>query len=168
MNKNKIIGATASVVNFARYAENSRTLRQEALRFQTTHEDNPYSNYLLKYGRRPEPDQAANFGRLMGLRLKASDGSMQPIISNEQKEAKIKARKIVRENELADAELSRACDAIAFLAENNLDPQILMGRLSPLEEQRVDMEIDKAIKWLNRFADERRRHGQNRIVKAKE
>jgi hypothetical protein len=52
-----------------------------------------------------------------------------------------------------DADLSRAIDAIAFLARNEIDPAPLIARISPMEAEAVSANLQKAVDWLNRFAD---------------
>lgn len=52
-----------------------------------------------------------------------------------------------------DADLSRAIDAVAFLARNELDPAPLIARISPIEAEAVSANLKKAVEWLNRFAD---------------
>lgn len=53
-------------------------LRIEIEWIEAVHGPNAYSDYLRKHGRRPDPVTAAIIGRLLGGRVKASDGSMQP------------------------------------------------------------------------------------------
>jgi hypothetical protein len=159
---------SAKIVDFRRYANSSKNVHQEALRFQSIHGPNIYTDYLLKHRSRPDISHAASIGKVMGLRVRASDGSMQPSLSQEEKALRVKAQKSSIEKKHIDLELSRACHAISYLAQNNLEPKVLMGRLSPLEEQTVDTELENAVKWLVRFAKERCRHGQSRIVKVKE
>jgi hypothetical protein len=66
------------------------------------------------------------------------------------------ARNAKRANQAAarvDADLSRAVDAVAFLARNEVDPATLIARISPTEAEAVGANLRKAVDWLNRFAD---------------
>lgn len=56
----------------------ARDLRVEAEGLEAELGPNPYSNYLRKAGRRPDPVTAAGMGRFMGGRVRADDGTMQP------------------------------------------------------------------------------------------
>ena len=53
-------------------------LRIEIECIEALHGPNAYSKYLRKHGRRPDPATAAVIGDILGGRVKASDGSMQP------------------------------------------------------------------------------------------
>jgi len=58
--------------------EEVRELRVSAEAIEATYGPNPYSDYLRRHGRRPDPVTAAGIGRYLGGRVKADDGSMQP------------------------------------------------------------------------------------------
>ncbi|MGA9796298.1 MAG: hypothetical protein WBQ17_12275 [Rhizomicrobium sp.] len=58
--------------------EMAQELRIEIECIEAVHGTNVYSEYLRKYGRRPDPPTAATIGTILGGRVKASDGSMQP------------------------------------------------------------------------------------------
>lgn len=62
------------VLNFGAAQE----LRIEIECIEAIHGPNAYSDYLRKYGRRPDPATAAAIGSILGGRVKASDGTMQP------------------------------------------------------------------------------------------
>lgn len=53
-------------------------LAAEAAAHEVWHGPNLYSSFLRKHDVRPDAAQAATIGRLMGTRVRASDGSMQP------------------------------------------------------------------------------------------
>lgn len=55
-----------------------RELRVEAEAIEATYGANPYSAYLRKHGRRPSKEEAAGIGRVLGGRVRAEDGTMQP------------------------------------------------------------------------------------------
>jgi hypothetical protein len=70
-----------------------------------------------------------------------------------QRDAIKAARLAVEAATRIDADLSRAIDAISFLAQNEIDPAPLIARISPMEVEAVSVNIQKAVDWLNRFAD---------------
>jgi len=53
-------------------------LRAEAEGLEAEYGPNAYSQFLRRNGRRPDPSTAAAIGLLLGGRVKADDGSMQP------------------------------------------------------------------------------------------
>jgi hypothetical protein len=55
-----------------------RELRVEIETIEALHGPNPYCDYLRKHRRRPNSAEAAAIGRIMGARVKADDGTMQP------------------------------------------------------------------------------------------
>jgi len=54
-------------------------LRIEAEGLEAEYGPNPYSSFLRQNGRRPDPATAAGMGRFLGGRVRADDGSMQPV-----------------------------------------------------------------------------------------
>ena len=96
-----------------------------------------------------------------GLRLVGSAGAngagaakaKRPRRSRAQRDASRTARRVAEADARIDADLSRAVDAIAFLARNELDPAPLLARISPMEAEAVSANLKKAVDWLNRFAD---------------
>ena len=62
-----------------------RDLMVAAEGIEATYGPNAYVDYLRKHHRYPSPEEAATLGKLLGGRVRASDGSMQP--------ARIKKRK---------------------------------------------------------------------------
>jgi hypothetical protein len=65
---------SAGIVDF----EATRELRFEAAAIEASYGPNVYSNYLRKHGKRPTRAEAITMGRLIGGRVRADDGSMQP------------------------------------------------------------------------------------------
>lgn len=63
------------------------------------------------------------------------------------------AKRALKADARIDADLSRAIDAITFLARNEIDPAPLIARISPMEAETVGANIQKAVDWLNQFAD---------------
>jgi hypothetical protein len=146
-------GPLDAVVAFAS-AQEARELRAEAAAAVAKYGANPYSDFILKHGRRPDRLQAAAIGRLIGGRVRAFDGSLQPTRTKTERAAARDA-KMARDADLRlDLELNRALDAIAFLAKNEIDPSPLIARISPVESAAVSENIQKAVLWLNRFANE--------------
>lgn len=55
-----------------------RDLMVEAEGIEATYGPNAYADYLRKHHRYPSPEEAATIGKMLGGRVRASDGSMQP------------------------------------------------------------------------------------------
>lgn len=53
-------------------------MRLEAQHWEHRHGRDAYSAFLLKHGRRPDPKQAEVLGKIVGRRVKASDGFRYP------------------------------------------------------------------------------------------
>ncbi len=64
--------------NLVHDLDQARELRVEIETLEAQYGPNAYSDYLRKHGRRPEPVTAATIGKVLGGRVKADDGSMQP------------------------------------------------------------------------------------------
>ena len=94
-------------------------LKLEADRIAALNGSNPYSDFLRKHGHRPDRGQAAAIGRLMGARVRASDGSMQPILTAGEREAIRSVRKERREWSQKLDHVHRTITAITALAENH-------------------------------------------------
>jgi hypothetical protein len=125
-----------------------------------------YTDFILKHGHMPDRSQAAAIGKLLGKRVRAADGSLQPPKSKSEKAAAKKTRRIDQDEETIDANLNRAIDAIALLAQNEGDPIALIHRMSPMEQDEISENIEKAVKWLIRFSNDWRSYVQNGIVQA--
>lgn len=135
------------------HVSDQKTLFSEAARYIDRYGANPYSNYIHAHRKRPSRDQAATIGRLMGTRVRAEDGSLQPLPTKKQREAS-RVAKLARQAEAQiDAELSRALDAITFLSENELNALPIIARISPDEAALLTAQLKKAVEWLNRFAE---------------
>ncbi len=137
-------------------------LREEADRIEAEYGLNAYSGFLRKHGKRPGKDQAATIGRLLGGRVKADDGTMQPSLSKADKAAlrDIKRRRQNWAEKYRQAHKLR--QAVSFLAENNCEPEQALDAFQeifrgvPLGEK-----FEAALHWLNRFAQELHRHEQD-------
>jgi hypothetical protein len=116
---------------------------------------NPYSTFLRKHGHRPERNQAAAIGRLMGGRVRASDGSMQPILTRSERDA-IKAIKSRRRewSQKIDG-VYRTVAAIDALAKNELDPAtIAIYGKHEFSNDETREKLATAIRWLTRLSQE--------------
>jgi hypothetical protein len=140
----------ASEVNRGR-----RLLASEAMALEAQHGKNPYSDYLLNHHKRPEPAEAATIGRLMGGRVEAADGSLQPPLSKADRLALrgIKGRRAVASRRYDHILRLRA--AIAALAQNQDDPaDVIAGGSVLFECPEISLQLDLALCWLSRFAQE--------------
>lgn len=129
----------------------ARNLRIEAEEFAAQNGHDAYSDFLLKYGRRPGRAEAAAIGALLGRRVLAADGSLQPKLSKPARAARRVARRAEEAEMQIDAELSRVLDAVSFLAKNEIDPNALIARISPAEAEALTEQFGKAVLWLKRF-----------------
>jgi hypothetical protein len=66
---------SAQIISFRRGVTE---LQAEAGALEVWHGPNLYADFLRKHDRRPDPVTAATIGKLMGTRVRADDGSMQP------------------------------------------------------------------------------------------
>jgi hypothetical protein len=148
--------------------DTQRALRAEFAANAAANGADAYTDFIQRNGRLPDRLEAAAIGRLLGKRVRAADGTLQPRPSKSQRAAAKKAREIEKAEARVDADLSRLCDAISLLAQNECDPLALIHRISPAEEEEVIENFDKAIEWLERFAQRWRCHVQNRIIEAKD
>jgi hypothetical protein len=137
----------------------ARELRTEIEILEAWHGPNAYSLFLRKHGRRPKPDEAATIGRLLGGRVRAEDGTLQPSLRNIDRETlrRIKKRRKVAARRYEH--IFRLKTAIAALAENEVDPADVIGAGSCLlTAPEFVAQLDAALCWLNRFAEQW--HGQ--------
>jgi hypothetical protein len=132
-----------------------RLLRSEAEAIQAQYGKNVYSEYLLRHGRRPDREEAAAIGRLLGGRVRAADGSMQPPLTAADRQVLrgIKSRRKAASRRYEH--ILRLRDAIAALSENEDDPADVIGDGSCLlDNPEIGSQLDIALCWLNRFAAE--------------
>src|SRR5258706_1803875 len=102
--------------------QSARELRVEIDTLEALYGQNPYSDYLCRHGRRPDPSTAATIGRVLGGRVKADDGSMQPRPTAADRKA-LKEDKSRREAFARRYEqIARFKEAISALAQNKDDP----------------------------------------------
>ena len=128
-------GRNDRVVAFADAAEKvraSRALRAEILQLQESLGPNLYSDFVLKNGYRPDPAQAATIGRVIGHRVKAADGSLQPAPTRAEKAAAGRAKKRSRKDVDGLEQILRLRRALASLAQNDRDPADIIHYIDPL------------------------------------
>jgi len=155
---NGSIGATSTVTQFdeaAARAKDLRLLRTQAATLEAWYGPNAYSTFLCKHGCRPEPEQAATIGRLLGGRVRANDGTMQPPLTKADRQVLngIKARRKAASSHYDH--ILRLRDALAALSQNEANPAEIISRGSCLlNEATISAQLDIAVGWLSRFARE--------------
>lgn len=132
----------------------SRQLRAEAVRLVRQIGPNAYSDYLFKHGHRPLRQQAETIGRLIGLRVKASNGKRYPRLSKDE---------VHRRSE--EAVIAQKIDqlriAICYLAQCSANLSKITRHVGASDEVAISQNLEKAIGSLLRFAEEWNcRHGQ--------
>jgi hypothetical protein len=116
---------------------------------------NAYSDFLKEHGCRPNPEQATTIGRLIGARVKATNNRMYPIESATERETRRLARQDAAREAKDALEIHRLRNAISALAANTTDPAELISSLGPdLDEPEISEQLQDAIEWLTRFAQE--------------
>lgn len=136
-------------------AQITQELKAEADELEALYGPNPYSFFLRRNGRRPDREQAASIGLLVGGRVMADDGTKQPPLSDGDRELLkgIKARR--RAASRRYDHIVRLRDALAALSENQDDPaDIIGGGSCLLNEREISEQLDVAVCWLTRFARE--------------
>ncbi|WP_164633808.1 hypothetical protein [Rhodopseudomonas sp. BR0G17] len=125
---------------------------------------NPYSKYLREHGKLPEPAAAAIMGKLIGGRVRAADGTLQPPLTAAERNRR---REIDREQRAAAKryqQILRLRQAIAALAQNEDDPAELIAVGSVLfNVDEIEGNMDRALCYLNRFVEEWHRHGKKAV-----
>jgi hypothetical protein len=159
----RLIEKADSVIAFdaaAASADARDLLRAEAAEIEAWYGKNAYSDYLSEHGRRPDPDQAAVIGRLVGMRVKASDGSMQPRRTKAERETLREARDRQRTRSRYRRQVTRLRQALASLAENEDSPSDVIDHVHPeFDEPVIRAHLDHAVEWLSRFVQEWRSRG---------
>jgi hypothetical protein len=140
----------------------------EADDFEALAGPNPYSRFLRKHGCRPSPDQASTIGRLMGARVRASDGSLQPVLTKGERSAIRDIRKRRKEWAQLFDNAQRTANAVVGLAQNHIEPSTVFGyRREKFASDEFLKQIDSAVRWLNRFAEEAHRHAESSCPKVR-
>jgi hypothetical protein len=149
-------GAVVLPLGDASEANKSRHLLvSEALALEAQNGKNAYSDYLLNHHKRPDPIEAATIGRLLGGRVEAADGSLQPPLTKTDRLALrgIKARRNAASRRYD--QILRLRTAIAALAQNRDDPaDVIAGGSILFECPEIGLQLDLALCWLSRFAQE--------------
>ncbi|HWA04597.1 MAG TPA: hypothetical protein VG819_13840 [Rhizomicrobium sp.] len=138
----------------------ARELRVEADTLEAQHGPNPYSDFLRKHGRLPDPKTAATIGRILGGRVQANDGSLQPPETANDRAAAKQKRAQQRAYAKRCEQVARLRAAIATLAslEASSDSILLFGEIAVGDPAMV-AKVDDALRCLHRFAGQC--HGQS-------
>jgi hypothetical protein len=136
-----------------------RQLSAEAAALVEAYGANAYSDYLIKHGCRPGRKVAATIGRLIGVRVKAADGTMQP--------PRTKAEQLAR----ADLHrkwnhIARLRSALSQLAQNEDSPDSIIQNIVSADRAEIGANLEKSLAWLIRFADHWYCHGTEERPKA--
>ncbi len=102
----------------------------------------------------------------LGTQSQAPSKRRKPSESTAERTAKKAERLIQKSEQDIDSSLNRALDAIGLLAKNEIDPVTLIHRISTSENEEIAETLEKAVGWLNRFADQWDRYVQNGFVKS--
>jgi hypothetical protein len=134
-------------------------LKEYARDFEARNGSNPYSDFILKYGRFPSCEEAAGMGRMMNLRLKASDGSLQPKLTTADKAARKRFRDERRASRMRSENVRRLRQAVSDLAAIDASPSQLIEMLnSQTADAQTRDNLKCALDYLTRFAQQWRRH----------
>jgi hypothetical protein len=163
----RLVGAVdGGVVDFQEAkvgVRGERALLAEAAAIEAWYGKNPYSDFLCKHRKRPDPEQASAMGRWMCARVKASDGTMQPPLSKGERKAERERLRRRREAAKTETEIRRLARAISDLAESKKSPGEILENLCPeLDEPTIRAQLRQAVQWLTRFDQEWRRREENR------
>jgi hypothetical protein len=134
-----------------------RELQFEANALATEHGENPYTDFLRRHGRRPDRLQASTIGQLMGVQVRAADGTLQPPVCAATK------RRNVPQDHAIDQILRLRC-ALSNLAQNKGDPTVVIRYMDPLfgDAAVIREHLAHAVRWINRFAEEWDREQETR------
>jgi hypothetical protein len=135
-------------------------LEAEASSIEAACGANAYSTFLRKHGRRPDKDQAAAIGRLLGGQVRAADGSMQPPLSKADREAIKAIRQRRKDWAKSYSNFARLKLAINALAEID-EPTDELLRFCAQSEFATKSQLCAAITLIERFAEELSRHEQD-------
>jgi hypothetical protein len=129
-----------------------RRLAAEATALAEAYGPNPYTDYLNKHGCRPSRKVAATIGHLIGVRVKAADGTMQP--------PRTKGEKLAKDNLHRQWDhIARLRSALAQLAQNEDPPETIIHTIVSADRAEISAKLEKSIKWLIRFAEHWQCHG---------
>jgi hypothetical protein len=128
-------------------------LREEAETLEIQFGPNAYADYLRKNGVLPDPETAATIGRLVGGRVKASDGSLQPALTEADRAYRRAAKKRRAEWYRKADNIHRLKSVIALLCQCDGDPGELI-KAGGFDDPLVREQLDFAVAYLKRFAEE--------------
>jgi hypothetical protein len=154
----------ATILSFPQAPQKTQTstaLKEEISALEARFGTNIYSDFLIRFGHRPNAQQAAVIGKLLDARVKADDGSLQPPPTRQRRAAERQAR-MTRKAEL-ELELyaSRLSSAVENLAQCRIDlPMLVSYLVAENGAPKLLGECESAIEWLSRFAEEWRRREQ--------
>jgi hypothetical protein len=157
-----VTGEAAAIVPFDAMAAETlaaRELRAAARDFAARNGKNPYSDFLLKYGFRPDRTHAATLGRLINKRVRAADGTLQPQLTSRQRAVAkaTKARKTAESSRIS--QIAKLICAVRDLSEISMIPEDLVSHFSPQFDVPVIREnLNLAVEYLNRLSEEWFRH----------
>jgi hypothetical protein len=137
----------AAILQLEPLAKASRQLSADAAAFTEAYGPNAYSDYLLKHGCRPGRKVAATIGRLIGMRVKAADGTMQPPRTKAEQSARADLRR-------KWDHIARLRSALAQLAQNEDSPASIVECIVSADRAEIGANLEKSLAWLRRFADQ--------------
>lgn len=158
------MGGVVSFEEAAPLARLRRDLRAEAIALTEARGPNLYSDFLIRNGRRPERAEAASIGRLMGHRVRAADGTLQPRQTKAEKAAAGRTKSQRQKEEERLNQIVRLRCALANLAANQDDPADVIPYIDPLfdDSALIREQLAHAVDWINRFAEEWGREQETR------
>src|SRR5947209_3975902 len=99
--------------------DNRSPLQEEAAALAVQFGPNAYSDYLSKHGALPDPATASTIGKLIGGRVKASDGKLHPPLTAADKTYRRDVRRRRREWHRKLDALAPASSALMLLLDQN-------------------------------------------------
>lgn len=154
--------AGAGVVRLDQFVERARdakTLKAEARDFEARNGKNPYSDFILRHGRRPDPEHAATLGQLINIQVKASDGSLQPKLTKEDRAARRQLRNEQAAQRQSQRDANQLWCALRDLSEIRADPDQLLRILDGRPDiDRIRDRLKLALEYLDRFERGLARH----------
>lgn len=112
---------------------------------------NPYSTYLLKFLKRPDPETAKAIGTLMAARVKANDGRLYPPLTPAQKEYRRQVKERQAESTRQYTDRWHLLYGVSYLADLPDDAERVIAGLSPKEHEAVEAKIELATERLAQY-----------------
>ncbi|RUX30068.1 hypothetical protein EOA23_12630 [Mesorhizobium sp. M2A.F.Ca.ET.042.01.1.1] len=143
------------------------SLEAEAKALEAWHGKNPYSEFLIVHGHRPDVQQAAAIGQLMGAQVLASDGSKQPGLSRIYRLATKRAREERKHKSTSTDAANKIKSAVAALHFNDdIRNKLVHDLFFLIDDAEFRSQLLSARKLLDRFAESF--DGQARSSRSKE